>query len=61
MKSRHSLAFAIATTLAVPLILAGCRSRQAEAPGAESAATTALVPAALQTEPTASGQPSVTR
>ena len=56
MKSRHSLAFAIATTLAVPLILAGCRSRQAEAPGAESAATTALVPAALQTEPTASGQ-----
>ena len=55
MKSKHALAFGIAAALALPVIVAGCRSQEGDA-GADKAAAATLVPATGQTEPTASGQ-----
>ena len=59
MKSKHALAFGIAAALALPVIVAGCRSQEGDA-GADKAAAATLVPATGQTEPTASGQTNAT-
>ena len=55
MKSKHVLAIGIAAALALPVIVAGCRSREGHA-GTDPAAAATIVPATIQTEPTASGQ-----
>ena len=54
MKSMHALTLAITAALALPAVLAGCKGREQAA--AETTPAAALVPAAIQTEATASGQ-----